>query len=104
MTYFGDRKISLCREITKLHETVFRTTLINAVEFYTNNNPRGEFVLVIEGATETADAEQTLDETITSVQTLIDKGMRPVDACKEIAKSSSFSKGELYSKLLDLQQ
>ena len=50
LEYFGDRKISLCRELTKIHEEIFRTTLSQAVEHYTVNKPKGEFVLVIEGA------------------------------------------------------
>ncbi len=103
LTYFGDRKISLCREITKLHETVFRTTFSKAIEFYTDSNPKGEFVLVIEGAVEKDDEEQTIDEAIRSVSLLVEKGMRAVDACKEIAKSTNFTKGELYSKLLEIQ-
>lgn len=103
LTYFGDRKISLCREITKMHETVLRTTLSEAFNFYSETAPRGEFVLVIEGATETVDTEQTIDDALKNVQDLVKKGMRSVDACKEIAKTSNFSKGELYSKLLELQ-
>lgn len=102
LTYFGDRKISLCREITKLHEEVKRMTISMAVNFYTENNPRGEFVLVIEGAPQAVEIEQTIDEAIQKVQALVDKGMRSVDACKEIAKFCPFSKAELYSKLLDI--
>ena len=103
LTYFGDRKISLCRELTKLHETVLKTTLSEAVEFYTENNPKGEFVLVIEGATIKAEDNLTIDDAITKIQELIEKGMRAVDACKEIAKVSEFSKGELYSKYLEIK-
>jgi len=102
MTYFGDRKISLCREITKLHETVLRTTISKAVDFYVETAPRGEFVLVIEGAIEVEEVEETIENAIKNVQALIEKGMRSVDACKEIAKSTNFSKGELYSKLLEI--
>jgi len=102
LTYFGDRRISICREITKLHETVFRTTFSEAIKHYSEITPKGEFVLVIEGATENSNNEQTIDEAICSVQKLIEKGMRPVDACKEIAKSTSFSKSELYTKLLEI--
>lgn len=49
---FGDRKIALVRELTKIHETVFNTTLSEAVEFYSDNSPKGEFVLIIEGKKE----------------------------------------------------
>lgn len=102
LTYFGDRKISLCRELTKIHETVFRTTLCKAVEHYTDNTPKGEFVLVIEGAT-SEDSEEylTLNDAVSKVQALVDKGMRVADACKEIAKITEFSKGDIYSEYLE---
>ena len=101
LTYFGDRKISLCRELTKLHETVLRTTIQGAIDFYSTNNPKGEFVLVIEGTQIQEDENITIESALEKVQALIDKGMRAVDACKEIAKVSEFSKGDLYSEFLD---
>ena len=45
----GDRKVAVCKELTKKHETVYRNTLQNAIEYYENNEPRGEYVIVIEG-------------------------------------------------------
>ena len=58
---FGaDRSITLCRELTKLHEDIWKTTLGEAVEHYKANEPRGEYVLVMAGAPETADPEQEL--------------------------------------------
>ena len=101
LEYFGDRKISLCRELTKIHEEVFRTTLSQAVEYYTVNKPKGEFVLVIEGAKdEDLVKAETIEDAFLQVKALVDKGMRGADACKEIAKATSFSKGELYAMLL----
>lgn len=102
LEYFGDRKISLCRELTKIHEEVIRTTLSQAVKFYTENKPKGEFVLVIEGADEQnlAPAE-TLEQALEQVKALVEKGMRGADACKQIAKATGFSKGDLYGKLLE---
>ncbi len=95
---FGDRKISLCRELTKIHEEIIRTTLKEAVTLYDGDNaPRGEFVLVIEGAKETDEkCKITLDEAAEKAQTLIDGGMKPTEACKLIAKETGFSKGEIY--------
>ena len=102
LKFFGDRKISICRELTKIHETVIRTTISQAKDFYTLNNPKGEFVLVIEGATPVENTESdTIEKAIENVNALVEKGMRPVDACKQIAKSTKFSKGELYTKLLE---
>lgn len=104
LEYFGDRKISLCRELTKIHEEVFRTTLANAVEFYTQNKPKGEFVLVIEGANEEElSPSETIEQALEQVKELVSKGMRGADACKQIAKATGFSKGELYSLLLTEQ-
>lgn len=102
LKFFGDRKISLCKELTKIHETVMRTTLSQAVEFYTRNNPKGEFVLVIEGAVPNeVEENETIEKALENVNALIKKGMRPVDACKQIAKSTQFTKGQLYTKLLE---
>ncbi|MBQ9869675.1 MAG: 16S rRNA (cytidine(1402)-2'-O)-methyltransferase [Ruminococcus sp.] len=101
-TFFGDRKISLCRELTKLHEEVIRTTLSQAVQMYREVKPKGEFVLVIEGAkdSELSPAE-TIEQALEQVKTLMQKGMRGADACRQIAKATGFSKGELYTKLLE---
>lgn len=102
LEYFGDRKISLCRELTKIHEEVFRTTLSQAVEHYSVNKPKGEFVLVIEGAkAEDITQAETLEQAFEQVQNLVRKGMRGADACKEIAKATKFSKSELYAMLLE---
>lgn len=101
LEYFGDRKISLCRELTKLHEEVVRTTLSEAVKIYSERNPKGEFVLVIEGADEESLAPaETIEDAMEQVKALVEKGMRGADACKQIAKATGFSKGELYAKLL----
>lgn len=102
LEYLGNRKVSLCRELTKIHEEVKRTTLSEAVEFYTENKPKGEFVLVIEGADEKSLAPaETLEQALEQVKALVEKGMRGADACKQIAKATGFSKGDLYAKLLE---
>ena len=102
LRFFGDRKISLCRELTKLHEEVIRTTLSQAVEMYKQVKPKGEFVLVVEGAKESElSAAETIDDALLQVKALMQKGMRGADACREIAKATGFSKGELYTKLLE---
>lgn len=102
LEYFGDRRISLCRELTKIHEEVFRTTLSQAVEFYSANKPKGEFVLVIEGAKAESIAQaETIEQAYEQVKSLVNKGMRGADACKEIAKATGFSKGELYALLVE---
>lgn len=105
LRFFGDRKISLCRELTKLHEEVIRTTLSQAVEMYKQVKPKGEFVLVVEGAKESElSAAETINDALLQVKALMQKGMRGADACREIAKATGFSKGELYTKLLEEKQ
>lgn len=102
LKFFGDRRISLCRELTKIHEEIIRTTLSQAVEFYTENKPKGEFVLIVEGAqTAENDSADTIESALEQVKSLAANGMRPADACREIAKVSPFSKGELYAAYLE---
>lgn len=100
LEYFGDRKISMCRELTKIHEEVIRTTISGAIEYYSDKTPRGEYVLVIEGA-EKESTELTLDDAVAEVKKLTAKGMKPTDACKFVAKESPFSKSQLYARLLE---
>lgn len=96
--FFGtDRKISLCRELTKIHEEVLRMMLGEAVEYYNTTEPRGEFVLVLEGKTKNSDNGITLEQALEQVKRLVEAGEKPTDACKAVAKESGFRKGELYS-------
>ena len=99
LDFFGNRRISLCRELTKIHEEVIRTTLSEAAAYYRDNPPRGEFVLVVEGAS-AQDKAETVEEAFAQVKALVDKGMRGADACKQIAAATGFSKGELYNMLI----
>ena len=105
MKFFGDRKITLCRELTKVHEEIIRTTLAEAVNLYDDDKhqPRGEYVLVVEGAKEIVE-EVTEESALEQVKNLVAKGMRGADACREIAKTSGISKSELYAMLLESQK
>lgn len=98
LEYFGDRKISLCRELTKIYEEVIRTTISGAIEYYKDRTPKGEYVLVVEGYSEEAAlAETTIEEAVEQAQKLISEGMKAVDACKETAKATGFKKSEIYA-------
>lgn len=99
--FFGDRKISICRELTKIHEEVIRTTITGAIEKYEAVSPKGEFVLVIEGKPKEDESPDTIQDALAQVNELISKGIRAAEACKQIAKITSFSKGELYSRILN---
>ena len=95
----GERRISLCRELTKIHEEVLRLTLSEAVEYYKINEPRGEYVLVLEGAQESSGGEITIEQAMEQVNKLIGMGEKPTDACKAVAKETGFRKSELYAML-----
>ena len=98
---FGDRRISLCREITKLNEEVIRTTLTEAVRMYETAEPRGEYVLVIDGAKENSlPAETYPADPSVHVQQLMANGMERMDAIKAAAKARGISKGVFYKLLL----
>ncbi len=96
----GDRKISLCRELTKLNEEVMRTTLSEACTYYQNSNPRGEYVLVIQGDTET-DTSLTFWANMSiaeHVNYYITGGMSKNDAIKAAAKDRNVRKNEIYNE------
>ena len=100
LEYWGDRKIALCREITKLHEECFRTTLSAAVEHYRAHPPRGEFVLVIEGCTETEAPVEAAD-LLSLVEALVEAGTPLMAAVKQVAKEHGASKNKLYQEALE---
>lgn len=98
--YLGDRRIALIKELTKIHETVERTTLSEACEKYSAQTPKGEFVIVIEGSTEPKQKEVSLDEAVALAKGLVENGMAINDAAKEIAKETKLKKGDIYKALL----
>lgn len=98
--YLGDRRIALVKELTKIHETVERTTLSEACEKYSAQTPKGEFVIVIEGTTEPKQKEVSLDEAVALAKGLVENGMAINDAAKEIAKETKLKKGDIYKSLL----
>ncbi len=100
---FGERRICLCREITKIHEEFFRTTLSEAIAHYEENPPRGEFVLVIEGKSRRVieDEQKSEWENITvreHVDMYIKKGMDEKEAIKATAKDRSVPKRDIYNE------
>ena len=98
---FGeDRPISLCRELTKLHEEVVRTTLGGAIEKYTENAPKGEFVLVLAGAPEKEKEVATADDAAARVAQLVAEGMSRKDAIKQTAKELNLPKNVVYDAAL----
>ena len=101
---FGaDRRVALCREMTKLHEETMRCTLGEAVDYYKENNPKGEYVLVIAGAEIEEKAAVTLEEGVAQVLALREQGIRLKDAAKEVSANTGLSKNELYAAALENQ-
>ena len=96
LAVFGDRDISLCRELTKLHEEVVRTTVSGAIARYTETPPRGEFVLVLRGAQPAEGPAMTLEQALDAVNRYRDEGKSLKEACRLAAADSGFSKNELY--------
>lgn len=92
----GDREISLCRELTKLHEEVRRTTLAEAMAYYAQIPPRGEFVLVVAGAAPAKPEAVSLEEAAARVQQLVQDGQKLTQACKIVAAETGYRKSELY--------
>jgi len=98
----GDRKISICRELTKINEETVLTTLAKAVEYYASYEPRGEYVLVVEGATDGA-----VDEAFFADMSISDhvlhyekQGMTLSDAMKACARDRGVSKREIYAQIM----
>lgn len=94
---WGDRRISLCRELTKIHEEVLRTTLSGALAHYAENTPKGEFVLVIEGYTPPADPQITLQQAAQLAREKMSQGLPATAACKEITRQTGYKKSQIYS-------
>ena len=101
-----DRPVTLCRELTKLHEEIFKTTLGEAAARYAGEEPRGEFVLVLAGAPEgagEAEAPPTLAEAAAAARRLMEGGLPPAAAARQAAAGTPYSKGDVYRELIRAQ-
>ena len=101
----GERRISLCRELTKLNEQIVRTSLCEAVKYYEENSPRGEYVLILEGAEEAGVTVTEENPLLTlspeeHVKHYEAKGLARMDAIKAAAKDRGMSKSEMYKLLI----
>ena len=102
---FGsDRPISLCRELTKLHEEVVRTTLGEAIEKYTAQPPKGEFVLVVAGAVPVPKQAATAADATQRVRTLMAEGVSRKDAIKQTAKELDLPKNVVYDAAVHMDE
>ena len=100
---FGpERPISLCRDLTKLHEEVVRTTLGGAIELYTQQPPKGEFVLVVAGAQPPEKETFTATDAAQRVKQLMEEGLSRKDAVKQAAKELDLPKNAVYEAALNI--
>ena len=105
-SYIGNRKITLCRELTKLHETVRQMTLESAMEYYNTTAPKGEYVMVIEGISHRQLEEQSIQEwekiTIQEhMDIYLTQGMDKKSAMKQVAADRGIPKREVYNSLIN---
>lgn len=100
---FGDRNIVVVKELTKIHETSWRGTLSEAVDYHTQNPPKGEYVLILDGESrlEQAAAMPTLDEAVAMAKELMQQGKPASAAAKEAAKVTGHTKGEIYKLIAE---
>lgn len=105
----GDRRITLCRELTKRHETVFGTTLLGALEFYETQEPKGECVIVMEGRSRQQMQEEKQQvwaqmELSQHMDLYLNQGMDQKEAMKAVAKDRGIGKRDVYSRLLESKE
>ena len=104
--YFGaDRSLTIARELTKLHEQIWLTTVGEALDFYTENSPKGEFVLIVAGGVfETAEAELTLEDVAQKCIEIMESENLPLkEAAKQACAKTKFSKSEVYKAAQNLR-
>jgi 16S rRNA (cytidine1402-2'-O)-methyltransferase len=106
---FGNRSISIIKEITKIHETLYKTTLSEAIAHFENNPPKGEYVLVLAGKSqEEADIEKQAEfqdlSVVDHVDLLISKGLDKKEAIKEVAKLRNLQKRQVYNEYISMEE
>ena len=104
LTTFGDRRVSISRELTKIHEETLRCSLSEAIAHFGSVPPRGEFVLVIEGAIDVRDHEAEMKRAVASANAYISAGLSVKDAVKKAAAETGAPKNTLYKAVINLIQ
>lgn len=104
LSTFGDRKTAVVRELTKIHETVMHTTLSEALEYFSENQPKGEIVLIISGKTEAEAVKYTMEEAVQMAKALIAEGTAPSFAAKQAATATGIKKGDIYKQITGLNR
>lgn len=97
---FGERRLTIARELTKLHEEIIRTTTKQAYEKYADGSLKGEIVLILEGKTHQAVEEYTIKDAVKIAEKFIADGLKPTDAAKEASKITKIRKNDIYKELI----
>ena len=97
---FGERKLTIVREITKLHEEVIRTNTREAAEVYADGSLKGEMVLILEGGSLECKQEFTLSEAVEMARKMIEDGAKPTQAAKDAALATGLKKNDIYRELI----
>ena len=97
---FGDRRVSISREMTKLYEETLRCTLSEAIAHFEQNSPRGEFVLVIEGIQDEAATETDLQDAVSAAEAYIQSGLSVKDSVKKVSEETGVAKNTLYNAVV----
>lgn len=101
-TFGGERRISICRELTKLNEEILRMTLSESVKYYKEHTPRGEYVLIIEGASNITSEKYWQCMSIPEhVEYYIEQGLGRMDAIKTVARDRGVSKNTIYQEMIN---
>ncbi len=96
----GERNIVIARELTKIHEEVLSLSFSAAIEKYTETPPKGEIVLILEGAPEQEPDEITMEDAVAMARVLMEEGVPKTEAAKTIAHKTGYKKGDLYKELI----
>ncbi len=97
---FGVRKLTIARELTKLHEEIIRTDTEKALSLYGDGSLKGEMVLVLEGASPKEEKTFTLEDAVSIAKRLIESGTKASEAAKEAAAATGFKKNDIYRELI----
>lgn len=98
-TFGTNRKIAVVKELTKIHENVFISSIGEAIEFFTQNDPKGEFVLIVQGKEKIEKQQMTLEDAVKLANDYMKEGIGSSEAAKRAAKVSKIKKSDIYSEL-----
>ncbi len=99
---FGNRSVSIVKEITKINESVMRFSLLESIEYYTQNRPKGEYVVLVEGYAKPSNENiVSIEDALKMVSKLVEDGEKPIDAIKFVSIQTEISKRELYKHYVD---